>query len=575
VSTRKVFVFGLDGATASILDPMMAAGELPNLARLKAEGTSGKLLSTVHPITPAAWTSFATGLNPGKHGLYGFFRRRSDSYELGLVNARYRDGKPIWTVLSEQGKRVGVFNMPVTYPPERVNGFMVSGMDTPSADRPFTYPPRLSQDIHRAVGGYVIDVNASIHPDEEDYQTQVLHMLDKRVEALSYLLEEYDDLDFLLAVFVATDRLQHAFWKYIDPAEPSYRAPQAGLFRDGLIYCYRRLDEVIGEAMHQEATVMVLSDHGFGPLHKDVYLNKWLMDLGLLHFKEVPQEPGWSFLRYVDWERTKAYSYGYFGNIDLNLRGREPLGIVEKGKEAEELKDFLVQSLHQLNDPEDGRAIVDVVYRKERLYWGPHVDDAPDLLVVMRDYAYTTRAGCESEQHSLVGPPMQFQHILPHSGNHRMDGVLVMRGDGIRPGAEVEGASIPDIAPTILHLMGLPIPPDMDGKVLQDCLEDGHLKAHPVLFAAPDLTRPSRERRLEEEAERLEAHIERLQREIALKDREIALRDEQILARDRQIAAQNERIAALEAQLEAIRRGRAMRLLARVNRVLRWLRIRL
>ena len=162
----RVVILGLDGATFTLLDPLLL-GRLPNLGLLMREGVHGPLRSTIHPLTPAAWTSAVTGLNPGKHGIFDFRRRRPGSYALEPVNARRRDGAPLWSLLSDMGRRVGVFNVPMTYPPEPVNGFMVSGMDTPGTDSSFVYPAALRSLLLQAVPGYQIDLDESTGVEDE------------------------------------------------------------------------------------------------------------------------------------------------------------------------------------------------------------------------------------------------------------------------------------------------------------------------------------------------------------------------------------------------------------------------
>ena len=155
-----------------------------------------------------------------------------------------RDGSPLWSILGRHGKRVGILNVPLTFPPEPVEGYMISGMDAPQGSS-FTYPADLIGDLQTAVSGYQIDVDSS-SSDEREYAGRILGLLNKRLDAFHYLLERYPDLDFLMAVFVAPDRLQHAFWKYLDPANPAYGLTKAALFRGAVEECYSRLDQLVG-----------------------------------------------------------------------------------------------------------------------------------------------------------------------------------------------------------------------------------------------------------------------------------------------------------------------------------------
>ncbi len=523
----RILVLGLGGVFPGFLKAMIAAGKLWAFAKLMSEGISGELKSVIHPASPTTWASVATGLNPGKHGIYDFFQRLPGSYKIAPVNARLRSGKPLWTILSEHGKRVGVFNVPLTYPPEKVNGFIVAGMDTPDPAHPFTYPRRLAEDLPRAIGDYIIDIYEPC-AHEEEYLEKLLQMFDGRLKALDYLLDRYTDLDFLFAGFTAFDHFHRLFWKYIDPAGSEEPSGQAETFRNALEGCYRRLDNFIsrllaqGEQDRGDTAIIVASDRGFGSLRKVFYINKWLAELGLLKLKEgASEEVG--FLQSVDWAQTKAYSFGSFGNIYLNLRGREPLGIVEQGKEVEELKKFLKQELYQLPAPGEEAAIVSRVYRKEELYTGPRFGEAPDLLVVIGDYSCLPRGGYSFHDEGMFVPPAhvgQAASTLPLSGSPRLNGFLLARGPALSPGMELEGAEIIDLVPTILYSLGLPVPEEMDGKVLEQGFKETYRRAVPVSFA-PSKSAPSEEEALlwgegvlAEELEKKEAHIKQLEEEV-------------------------------------------------------------
>jgi len=515
----RVVLLGLDGATFTLLDPLLQEHRLPNLARLMQEGVRGPLRSTIHPLTPAAWTSAVTGVNPGKHGIYDFRRRRPGSYALDLVNARLRDAEPLWTLLSKQGRRVGVFNVPMTYPPDAVNGFVVSGMDAPGVESSFISPASLRPLLLAAVPDYQIDLDEGTE-DEEVYLSRVEALAEVQQQALDTLLSRHPDLDFLMAVFVATDRLYHAFWHYLDPASPAYDHEHAAVARSVHERLLCRIDDTIGRLQTwagDDATFLVISDHGFGPLEKDVYMNRFLLDIGLLRFRSQPGYDSVPFAEAVDWQSTRAYSFGFFGNIYLNLRGREPQGCVEQGREAEALMQQIIAALQDLRDPETGTRMVDNVYRREQLYSGPHVGEAPDLLVVMRDYAYMTRDGYEGVHGNLVGKPMSLsRHRLVHTGNHRLDGIMIMAGPGIRAGGYITDATLTDIAPTVLYALGVPIPNIMDGRVLRQAFSDEHLAAHPVRHLAgplPPLQSPA-QRQLAEMSQRvaaLESRVKQLE----------------------------------------------------------------
>lgn len=551
---RPIVIFGIDGATYTLLDPLLAEGHLPNLQRMKERGAWGVLRSTIHPLTPAAWVSMVTGLNPGKHGVYDFRRRKEGSYAWELVNSRSWSGEALWSILSQHGWRVGVFNVPMTYPPQAVNGFMISGMGAPRQLQGCVYPTQLTALLEARFPDYAVDPDVEHIGDAQQFLAQYAAWLEQRIAVLRLLREEHPDLDFLMVVFTEIDRIQHVLWRFLDPSLPDYHAPQATEIRSRVADMFGQIDNALGEIWEWVAGrgghLLVVSDHGFGPLLKDVYINKWLVDKGYLALKPgVGFDAPGDFFEQVDWERTRAYSFGFFGNISLNLHGREPRGIVEPGREAEQLKQEISRRLGELIDPDTGEQVVDAVYRREQLYSGLQVELAPDLLVVMRDYAYMTRDGFDFVSERLMGPPMEHQRsALPHSGNHRLEGIVLLAGEGVRPGAAIGQAEIVDVAPTVLQLAGLPLPADVDGQLLAEAFEADFLGTRQVAQRAPvhsaqAVRNPFRRQLLEKEAHivLLNQEIERLRRDLA--------------ERDYTIRAQQEVI-------ERFKAGRVMRLLA-------------
>jgi predicted AlkP superfamily phosphohydrolase/phosphomutase len=574
----KVVILGIDGATFTLLDPLLRDNRLPNLARLAGAGVCGALRSTLHPLTPAAWTSAVTGVNPGKHGIFDFRRRRAGSYALDLVNARQRDAEPIWTTLSRQGRRVGVFNVPMTYPPDPVNGFMVSGMDTPGLPSAFVYPPSLRAALLSAVPNYQIDLDEAT-TDVDAYLTRVQALADAQNDALTALTERFLDLDFLMAVLVATDRLYHAFWQCLDAAHPAYATARGASVRAVHERVLGEMDKMLGRLWAwagDDATMIVMSDHGFGALEKDVSINRFLSDAGYLVFRAAAEET--ALADAVDWPRTRAYAFGFFGNINLNLRGREPLGCVEQGRPAEDLKNDLIARLTDLRDPESGERMVSAIYRREDVYSGPHLGDAPDLLVVMRDYAYMTRDGYEGMQSGLVAPPMSLTTgRLAHTGNHRLDGVLMMAGPGVRAGDTITAATLNDIAPTALYALGLPTPAVMDGHVLRQAFTNETLRQRPPRRIVSPL--PAPQSHSQRQIAALATRVHELETAVrAQEDRQsaaadYALRLEQaVQGKDTHIAHLEEALSAHEQRRATYERSLLFRADQRWQRIVSWFR---
>lgn len=518
----RVFIVGLDGATFDLLKPWIEAGHLPGLEKLAREGCIGRMTTTIPPVTASAWTSFMTGKNPGKHGLYDFMKRTKESYDVVPVSSADRDSKAVWDIIGLSGRQVIVVSVPMTYPPQPVNGLMITGMLTPRGSSDFTYPPGLHEELERKIGRYII------FPEEVYAKGQVNGFLEslyqaaaKRLEAVRYLMQGYP-WDFFMVVFNETDIIQHGLWSCIDPDHPHHDPAENQLYGDAILRFYQWMDRALAEIvadLDSDTLLMVMSDHGFGPLHNFIYVNNLLVDLGLLQFKKQPltrlkrllfrlgvtprnvyglllkvglgrlrrsldkRRGGYSLLRKlflsfsdVDWSRTEAYSVGGFGQIYVNLKGREPEGIVHPGREYEHVRTRIINALESLSHPGSGKALVEHSYERGELYWGRHLNEAPDIVFLPRKLETVALGDFEFLSNRLIEPAYGI------SGSHRMEGILLLSGKNIRRGVELHGAEIIDLAPTILHALDLPIPDDMDGKVLIQAFEEDSLCARSVRY---------------------------------------------------------------------------------------------
>ena len=514
VSNHRVMVIGLDGATLNLIEPWVQAGYLPTLAKLMNQGAYSRLMSVQPVVSAAAWPTFMTGMNPGIHGVYDFVYRDPESYQLRPVTRLNIDSPSLWHTLSQQGKRVCVLNVPITYPPEKVNGIMVSGLGTPDFTT-FTSPPEIGDELLQ--NGYQINRKVYEHRgNEENFLEDTYRITDSVTDASLSLLAK-EPWDFFMVVYRDTDELSHGFWHHMDATHPEHDPLLAEKYGDAILDYYRYLDRQCNdliEAAGSDVTIFIVSDHGFGPFYKDVFLNEWLRQKGYLVNRELsasraistklgltrsniskvlratglgyverliknllgnrieilPRTAWTDFSDGIDWSKTKAYSFGYQGQIYLNQVGREPDGVVEAGKEAETLIEELIYELQQLIDPEDGQLVVDQVTRGSQLYSGAHAQQGPDLVITMRDYAYMTRLGHELDNNpGEIFSPSRWHE----SGGHQIDGVLIAAG----PGIEVGNGTMPDtwlgdIAPTILRLLQCTTEPykPMDGRVLQEWL---------------------------------------------------------------------------------------------------------
>lgn len=529
-SKPRVLVLGLDGATWTILDPLLAQNKLPTLSALIRNGTRSILRSCIQPSSEQAWSAFATGKQNGKFGLYGFYQRTNQSYALEYINASHRRAATLWRILSERQKKCVVVNVPLTWPVEPVRGALVSGLMTPGLDSQFTYPPELKNELLHELGEYIIDVDIERGATDirslDELAARVKRMSELQTRAFEYLLEKDPDWDFGMLVHRAPDILCHKFWRYMDPAHPLYDERQAAQWGGVIHECFQYLDVFNARLLEKftgaDTTVIVLSDHGFGPLTHAIYLNLYFSQQGLLAYKPRQSSPISSALRAgvkrlnnplvgsvknkvfeilpqlksnlhysmaygnMDWSRTKAYAVGTMGNVYLNVRGREPQGCVDP-KDYESTRDAVISAMRSLQDPETRQPVFDFVYRREEIYKGDALDQAPDVIGLI-DGPYHIAAvdwrGSADGQKKIVekvGSGLLF--VSDTSGQHRMDGMLVANGAGILAASEslFDGTPTPnlmDLAPTILQLFGEPIPDDMDGRVLNEFLSNRRAAAY-------------------------------------------------------------------------------------------------
>ncbi|MDH4207858.1 MAG: alkaline phosphatase family protein, partial [Anaerolineae bacterium] len=522
---QRVFAIGLDGATLDLIRPWAAEGRLPTFARIMSEGSCGRLISTIPPVTGPAWASFMTGKNPGKHGVGDFFHRVPGEYRRVPIDATSLRAEPLWVTISRLGKKVGVLNVPVTYPPYEVDGFVVSGLLTPRSGARFTYPESLAQELDQALGGYRVNLDHFYSKGAaEPFLADVRNLVDGRTRAAQYLMSRYD-WDFFMVHYIATDWIQHFLWHCMDRAHPQFDETEAALYGDAILQTYQQVDAALDtllSSLDRQTVVLLVSDHGFGPFHHYLYLNNWLLQNGLLHlrrsrgtrlryllfrrgitpstlyqaldrmalvklaFKASKQQRselmGSLFLsaRDIDWPRTRAYSAGNVGQVFLNVKGREPSGIVEPGAEYEELREQIISMLAQLRDPQTGELVVEHIYRREEIYNGPYVEQMADILLLPRNMEYGATGLSEFVSNSVIAPSFSY------SGSHRMDGVFMLMGEGVQRGVDAADASILDMAPTVLYLLGLPVSRDMDGRVLTEVLEEGLVSARPVCYKDED-----------------------------------------------------------------------------------------
>jgi len=506
----KVFLLGLDGMTLRIVEPYVKADLLPNFKKIMEQGSYGILRSTIPPITGPAWVSLATGKNPGKHQVFEFRKRKGYGTSLVTKNTS-SNAEPIWDILSRNGKSVQILNVPFAYPPDKVNGIIVSGLMTPNTKTEFTFPKEFKSEIFKLIPKYRIDI------DVRGFMGRKL---------MNYCLDKHP-YDLFFVVFVGPDRLQHVMWD------------QVCSFDDECVRYYKLLDDILGDIMKRmddNSVLFIASDHGFSAVRKTFFVNKFLEEHGLLKIRKrrSPQQKlqkvnSTNIVRFlykllptkllslknylplglsmflenflwssvlVDWKNTKVFSL-IWCCINVNLKGREPLGCVEQ-QNYSQLCELVKKKLLNVKDPETGQNIIKSVYKTNELYPSKvKSDDKPDLIYVLND-GYAARNNLMSEDVLKVREQNK-------SGYHDRNGLLLAYGNTIK-NTRIN-ADIYDVMPTILYFLGLAIPEDVDGRILTEVITPEFLGKNKARFEKPRSIELSEPQICKEEAKELERQL--------------------------------------------------------------------
>jgi predicted AlkP superfamily phosphohydrolase/phosphomutase len=489
---KKVLVIGLDGATWNLIKPWIDEGKLATLERLTKQGVYGELESTVPPWTIPAWNSLTTGKNPGKLGVFTFMCKYNAGYKFKPYFLVYEVRRDVWKILSTMERKVIVANVPNIHFSFKINGYIVAGWLYRDEDT-LTYPKTLKGKLDEVTDGYKVDiitadVNKGTIVKRPSTDEEYLHMAEdttnKHFRAFEFLLKKKWDFAFL--VFTGPDRIQHKFWEN----------------EKIVLDYYKNLDIKLGNLlkMVDKSTVLILvSDHGFGPKKRIFNVNEWLLKENYLRLKprtvsklvkikillaKIKMLPLVKFLLAffplkpfkslkeksapitkvevdnIDWEKTKAFNYSVWGDIYLNVKGREARGIINP-EEYEKTREEIIQKLKNLEDPTSGKKFSAKVYRREEIYQGKYINRAPDLVIQVDDNIQSINSTVGHNQIFMEGK----------GGEHRINGIFLACGPGIKRGTQIKGIRIYDITPTILHIFNLPIPSDMDGRVLMEIFE--------------------------------------------------------------------------------------------------------
>jgi len=457
---KKVLVIGLDcGDPHLIFDQWR--DDLPVLKALMEQGAYGRLESCIPCITVPAWTCMMASKDPGRLGFYGFRNRADYSYEkLSIATGNAVKDDRVWDILSRAGRSVVVVGVPQTYPPRPVNGCLVSCFLTPSTESQYTYPAGLKAEIAEVVGEYQIDVQGFRTEDKAWLLQQIYDMTEKRFKLVRHFLETRA-WDFFMFVEMGVDRIHHGFWKYMDPTHPKHEPGSP--FQNAIKEYYRYLDQEIGEVLERvddDTLVFVVSDHGAKKMDGGICFNDWLRQEGYLTLQEVPPEPVRLEKAAVDWGRTRAWGDGgYYGRLFLNVKGREPQGLVDPD-DYERTREELIEKLEALTDKQ-GRNIGTRVFKPEAIY-SECRNIPPDLIVYFGDLHWRSigTVGWNSIH-------TQENDTGPDDANHAQQGMFILYDPReYLGGQELTDLHLMDMAPTILDRLGVPIPPDMQGKVI-------------------------------------------------------------------------------------------------------------
>jgi predicted AlkP superfamily phosphohydrolase/phosphomutase len=491
----KTVIIGLDGATFDIITPLSRAGRLPVLARLTSEGASAPLRSTILPNSFPGWSSCTTGTSEGMHGVFSPFIKNRSDYTVRAMSGLDIMTRSVWDILGEREGRSLVINVPTTYPPTPLTGVMVTGMLTPGLDSQFTYPASLRAEILSRIPDYIIE--PARNPDKHARAAEFSRATEAHERVTHYLMDG-GEWDFLMVVFSVLDRAQHDYWADMDPAHPRHDPRTPREFREFIFKTYEQLDAAIGrliEKLPSGVRVLVVSDHGFCSELFEVRVNEVLAGAGLLYFKSPATRRsrarvrglrekiarrikpatlngnvldrkvahGSAFLDEIDWEKTRAF-FAQDKGIWINLAGREACGIVAES-EFDSVIEEARKAMLNLSSPIDGAPVFERVIRREDAFSGRWRARLPDLVMVTaRDQiVYNERPGYG-------------QSIVPAdstTGTHSRDGVLIVWGRGIKPGAAFRRQpDLRDVGPTALASLGCPLTEDMDGRALTEVFTD-------------------------------------------------------------------------------------------------------
>jgi predicted AlkP superfamily phosphohydrolase/phosphomutase len=456
----QLLIIGLDCMEPSLVFERWRS-DLPNLSKLMEQGSYGRLESSIPAITVPAWSCMMSGRDPGELGIYGFRNRQNRGYQsMAISDGRAVREPRLWDLLGDAGWTVATLSVPGTSPPYPVNGSMVSCFLTPSTEVPYTHPPELSDRIQTWMSDFLLDVPHFRSEDKAEILSNIYKLCDQRFTLAEKLIAS-DQPDFLMLVDMGVDRIHHSFWKPMDPSHPQHipNSPFANAIHDYYSYIDDRIGQLLNHCDDQTA-VLVVSDHGARSLVGGICVNEWLIQNGYLRIKESPDQPTSLDALTIDWDNTVAWGAGgYYARIFINVKGREPNGIVPL-KDYEAIRSELAEKLAAIPGP-DGQALTNTAYKPQQIYQRVR-GVAPDLLVYFDELAW--RSIGTVGHHGFYTTD---NDTGPDDANHARYGMMVFY-DPQHPkkGQVLQNAQLYDILPTLLDRYQISPPPKLRGKVL-------------------------------------------------------------------------------------------------------------
>lgn len=467
---NSVLLIGIDGASWRLFQPWLDSGELPVLDNIIKQGIKGDMLSTIPPESGSAWVSLSSGKNPGKHGIFNFL---TDDGK--LINSKRIKTDRIWNILSRNNKKSCIINIPVTYPVEEINGVIVSSFLTPPNEKIYSSPAEIMGLLNK--NNYKIDINTGMGafmPDSKETKdkskailAEVADILKNRYLTLMDLME--NKWDFFMVNFKECDAIQHFFWGK----------------NKILLNFFKELDSYLGNLIkkfsekNENPYVFIVSDHGFNSSPtRSFNIKVWMQKNNIIKdkrtilqktvpviYKSLMKLPFFKSLFRFDKARELRESFQNKSSSSSGIFYRDEGIYIDKNKidekEYEDLRDKLILELNKVNDPKTGNKVFKILKKREEVYSGDFLNKAPDIIALSYHYCCVIFSYAESEMFK------DYTTFIPGRHFSDIECILAVNGKDIRK-AEIKENSITDICPTILHILGVPIPQDIDGEVLKD-----------------------------------------------------------------------------------------------------------